>query len=76
MRPSSSELSPELDQALRSELDGIAVRPLLLRGDPAREIVQTARDEGVNLIAMPTHSQEVLYRFLLGSVTAKGTAPQ
>lgn len=61
----------EFDQALRSELEGIAVRRLLLRGDPAREIVQTARDEGVNLIAMPTHSHEVLYRLLLGSVTAK-----
>ena len=29
----------DLDQSLRTELDGIAVRRLLLRGDPAREIV-------------------------------------
>ena len=28
----------ELDQSLRSELDGIEVRRLLLDGDPAREI--------------------------------------
>src|ERR1700733_11657953 len=29
----------DLDQAMRSELDGIAVTRLLLRGDPAHEIV-------------------------------------
>jgi nucleotide-binding universal stress UspA family protein len=61
----------DLDQALRPELEGIAVRRLLLRGDPAREIAQLARDEKVNLIAMSTHSQSAFYRFLLGSVTAK-----
>jgi nucleotide-binding universal stress UspA family protein len=60
----------DLDQALRPELDGIAVKRLMLRGDPAREIVQTARDEKVNLIMMSTHGAGV-YRFLLSSVTAK-----
>jgi nucleotide-binding universal stress UspA family protein len=60
-----------LDQSLRQELDGIAVKRLLLNGDPAREIVQTARDEKVNLIVMSTHSHGVLYRLLLGSVAAK-----
>jgi len=44
----------ELDQSLRSELDGIEVRRLLLDGDPAREILQIARDEKVNLIVMST----------------------
>jgi len=61
----------ELDQSLRLELEGIAVRRLLRKGDPAREIVQTARDEQVNLIAMATHCHGMLYRFLLGSVAAK-----
>ena len=61
----------ELDQSLRSELDGIAVRRLLLDGDPAREIPQIARDEKVNLIVMSTHGHGVIYRFLLGSVAAK-----
>jgi nucleotide-binding universal stress UspA family protein len=61
----------DLDQSLRSEFEGIAVRRLLRKGDPAREIVQTARDENVNLIAISTHSHGVVYRFLLGSVTAK-----
>jgi nucleotide-binding universal stress UspA family protein len=61
----------DLDQSLKQELDGIAVKRLLLNGDPAREIVQAARDEKVNLIMMSTHSRGVFYRFLLGSVAAK-----
>lgn len=61
----------DLEQSLRLELEGITVRRMLLKGDPAREIVRTARDEQVNLIAMATHSHGVLYRFLLGSVAAK-----
>ena len=61
----------DLDQALRPELDGIAVTRLLLRGDPAREIVETARNRNVDLIVMATRGAGVFYPFLLGSVTAK-----
>jgi len=61
----------ELDQSLRSELDGIAVKRLLRRGDPAKEIARMARDEKVGLIVMSTHGRGALYRFLLGSVATK-----
>jgi nucleotide-binding universal stress UspA family protein len=61
----------DLDQALRPEFDGIAVTRVLLKGDPAREIVKTARDHNVDLIMMSTHGLGAFYRFLLGSVTAK-----
>ena len=61
----------DLDQALRPELEGIVVKRLLLKGDPPREIVQTARDEKVSLIVMSRHSHGSFYRFLLGSVAAK-----
>jgi nucleotide-binding universal stress UspA family protein len=61
----------DLDRALRPELDGIAVTRVLLRGDPAKEIVKTARDRNVDLIAMSTRGEGAFYRFLLGSVTAK-----
>ena len=61
----------DLDQALRPELEGIAVKRLLLKGDPPREIVQAARDEKVSLIVMSRHSHGAFYRFLLGSVAAK-----
>ena len=61
----------QLDQALGPELDGIAVKRMLLEGDPALTIVKTARAENVDLIAMPTHGYGAFRRFLLGSVTAK-----
>jgi nucleotide-binding universal stress UspA family protein len=60
-----------LDQALQPELDGIAVTRVLLRGDPAHEIVKMAGDRNVDLIMMSTHGYGAFYRFLLGSVTAK-----
>jgi nucleotide-binding universal stress UspA family protein len=61
----------DLDESLRAELDGITVKRLLLRGDPAREISKVARDEKVDLIVMSTHGHGAIYRFLLGSVAAK-----
>jgi nucleotide-binding universal stress UspA family protein len=61
----------DLDQAMQAELGGITVRRSLLKGDPAHEIAQTARDERVSLIAMSTHGYTAIYRLLLGSTTAK-----
>ena len=61
----------QLDQALGPELDGLVVKRVLLEGDPALTIVQTARVEKAGLIAMPTHGYGAFRRFLLGSVTAK-----
>jgi nucleotide-binding universal stress UspA family protein len=61
----------DLDQALAPELNGLAVKRVLLEGDPASAIAQTARDEKANLIVMPTHGYGAFRRFLLGSVTAK-----
>jgi nucleotide-binding universal stress UspA family protein len=52
------------------ELDGITVKRVLLRGDPAREIGTAARDQNADLIVMPTRG-EAFFSFLLGSVTAK-----
>ena len=60
-----------LEQALRSELEGIAVTRLVLRGDPAEEIVNTASDQNAGLIVMSTFGTGMFYRYLLGSVTAK-----
>jgi len=60
-----------LDAFLADELDGIAVRRVLVEDDPAGAIVQYARDESCDLIVMPTHGYGPFRRFLLGSVTAK-----
>ena len=61
----------DLDHATLPELDGIAVKRLLVKGEAALEITRIAREEKVSLIAMSTHGRSALYRFLLGSVAAK-----
>jgi nucleotide-binding universal stress UspA family protein len=61
----------QLDQAFRSELDGLAVKRLLRRGHAAREIAQVARDENTDLIVLSSYGYGPFYRLLLGSVMAK-----
>ncbi len=57
-------------QSLELELDGLAIRSALVKGDPARTIVQMAQEENADLIMMPSHGF-TFNRFLLGSVTAR-----
>jgi nucleotide-binding universal stress UspA family protein len=61
----------DLDRPLPPEFDGIATTRVLLRGDPADEIVKTARDRNAGLIVMATHGHGAFYRMLLDSETAK-----
>ncbi len=66
----------KLDQSLGAELEGLAIQRVLVEGDPAKVIVQTAGAEQADLIMMPSHGY-TFNQFLLGSVTAKvlhGTA--
>jgi nucleotide-binding universal stress UspA family protein len=60
-----------LDGLLLPQLEGIPVTRVLLRGDPAIEIVEAARFHNAGLIVMSTRGEGVVYRLLLGSVTAK-----
>ena len=64
----------DLDKALLPDFDGITVTRVLLRGDPAREIVETARNGNVDLIVVSTMITEKSTASLLGSVTAKDAA--
>jgi len=61
----------DLDRPLPPEFDGIATTRILLRGDPADEIVKTARDRNAGLIVMATHGLGAFYSMLLGSETAR-----
>ena len=61
----------DLDQTLLPELDGVAVTRLLLHGEPAVEIANTAFNENVDLIMLATRGFGAFHRFLVGSVTAK-----
>ncbi len=58
------------DLSLGQELEGLAIERKLLKGDPARAIVQTAQAEKADLVMMPSHGR-TFNQFLLGSVTAK-----
>jgi nucleotide-binding universal stress UspA family protein len=58
------------DRSLQSELEGLTIRRVLAKGDPARAIVGAAQVEKADLIMMPSHGS-AFNQFLLGSVTAK-----
>jgi nucleotide-binding universal stress UspA family protein len=47
------------------------VNRLVVEGDPALKIIEFARQNGTDLIMMPTHGLGPFRRFLLGSITAK-----
>ena len=49
----------------------IAVRHVLLQGDPAGEIIRFGRDTGIDLIVMGTHGRTGMERLLMGSVAEK-----
>ena len=53
------------------DLDGISVTRILLRGEPASVILQTAIDRDVCLIVMPSPDDPAFFSFLTGSVTSK-----
>jgi len=60
-----------LAQFLADELSGVAVKRVLVEGDPASKIIEMAHTETFHLILMPTHGYGPFRRFILGSVTAK-----
>lgn len=64
------EAEKKQDQSLRPELQGLAIRCVLVKGEPVQAILRTARAEKADLIMMPSHGY-TFNRFLLGSVTAK-----
>lgn len=55
----------------RYEQPGIALRTMAVEGDTAGMIVDTAREEGVDLIVMSTHGWSGVNKLLLGSVTER-----
>lgn len=61
----------DLDEFLAADLDPAFVERVIIEGDPARAIVETAHERGAGLIVMPTHGYGTFRRFILGSVTAK-----
>lgn len=61
----------QLDSFSCRGMERVRTRKVLLEGDPALKIVEYAREQKIDLIAMPTHGYGPFRRFILGSVTAK-----
>ncbi|MCU1236427.1 MAG: UspA domain protein [Candidatus Solibacter sp.] len=74
---SADEFAEEVAAQRVLDLDAVTckapggVRTMVVIGDPARTICETAAAEKCDLIVMPTHGYGPFRRFLLGSVTAK-----
>ncbi|HET6367884.1 MAG TPA: universal stress protein [Pseudomonadales bacterium] len=54
--------------ATQAKDKGVTVRPVMLTGSPAQEIVDLARSEQADLVIMGTHGRGGMSRVLLGSV--------
>jgi nucleotide-binding universal stress UspA family protein len=64
------EAQKQQDQSLMAELEGLPIRSMSVKGDPAWAIVGTAEEEKADLIMMPSHGA-TSEQFLLGSVAIK-----
>lgn len=70
------KLEEEVDRRLHALVEervpnSVPARILVRRGDPAREIVQVAVDEKVDLIVMATHGWTGWRHFVFGSVAER-----
>lgn len=70
-RTRAEQARQDLDTFLAGEVPCENCERILLEGDPATVIVETAHERGSNLIVLPTHGYGPFRRFILGSVTAK-----
>lgn len=67
-----SEVEVRLEELRRGvEGKGVEVRTRILEGDPARELLDLAQEEGVDLLAAGTHGHAFVARILLGSVSTR-----
>jgi nucleotide-binding universal stress UspA family protein len=67
----AGDLRAELQKFAEAELPKVEVACTVEMGDPAGVITESAENNGVGLIMMPTHGYGAFRRALLGSVTAK-----
>lgn len=69
-------LSESAEQGMKKLLtehvpDDLPARSIVIDGEPAREVVQLAESEGVDLIVMSTHGESGWQRVVFGSVAEK-----
>ncbi|WP_049969496.1 universal stress protein [Haladaptatus cibarius] len=61
----------ELHEELREKADDVPFESVVTLGQPARQIVKHATEQGVDHIVMGTHGKEDLSNVFLGSVAEK-----
>jgi nucleotide-binding universal stress UspA family protein len=66
----NGEARKQSDKSLGPELDGLTIRPLVIKGDTTQAILETAEQENTDLIMMPSYGH-AFDQFLVGSVTPK-----
>ena len=76
MLTAEQELSVYAQKSLESLVEQLAlkdldIRLMILKGNPADEIVRTAEEEGVEMIVIATHGRTGLNRLIFGSVAEK-----
>jgi nucleotide-binding universal stress UspA family protein len=69
MREKDAKL--KMEQFVGAHLHGVRAKASVLRGDPAKVIVDLAQDLKTDLLVMPTHGFGGFRRMLLGSTAAK-----
>jgi nucleotide-binding universal stress UspA family protein len=58
-------------QSLRASSGRIEIKPILVRGDAASEIIQYAKDHEIDLIVAGARGESTIRSWLLGSVSRK-----
>jgi universal stress protein A len=72
LRDYSKQAEALLDRLIEKKFRGMRnIIPIVRRGNPAKEIVRLAREEGVDLIVMATHGRTGLAHVVIGSVAEK-----
>lgn len=70
--PQCAVAVPQMTEAHeRFRKAGVAVEPLMKKGDPAVQILEACRETSADLIALSTHGRSGLTRWVLGSVAEK-----
>ncbi len=66
------EAEEKIDQLIKEKIkQRVTCRKIVLTGTPFKEIIDTAKDLGVNLIVMATHGRTGLAYAFMGSVAEK-----
>lgn len=72
----TDDIMPDVKRRLKETVaelagDGLEVTEVVREGTPFVEIVQFAKDEGVDLIVMPTHGRTGIAHLIIGSTAER-----